>query len=350
MADKLPVAVLGATGAVGQRFVQLLDNHPMFEVVALAASDRSAGKRYLDACRWVIPGDPPSSMRNMIVSSLKPNIPGRLVFSALPSDVAKQVESQFAASGYAVCSNASAFRYEPDVPIIIPEVNADHSSLISTQREKRNWSGFIVTNPNCSTTGITMVLKPLHDAYRLKTVLAFTMQAVSGAGYPGVPSLDILDNVIPYINGEEEKIAHETCLLLGDVDAKEQRGANISVSAHANRAPVMDGHTVALSLGFENSPRPEEAIEVLRSFRSPRDVVDLPSAPEHPLLVRDEDDRPQPRRDRDAECGMAVTVGRVRQCPVLDLRLVLVVHNTIRGAAGGSLLNAELLVKRGLVK
>jgi len=350
MADKLPVAVLGATGAVGQRFVQLLDNHPMFKVVALAASDRSAGKRYADVCRWVIPGDPPASTRDMMVSSLQPGIPGRLVFSALPSDVARQKEEQFAAAGYAVCSNASAFRYEPDVPMIIPEVNPDHSQLITVQQAQRNWPGFIVTNPNCSTTGIVMALKPLHEAFGLKKVFAFTMQAVSGAGYPGVPSLDILGNIIPYIKGEEEKIVRETRLLLGGVDDKEQREADISVSAHANRAPVRDGHTIALSLGFEDSPTPNEAIEVLKSFRAPADLADLPSAPRYPLVVREEEDRPQPQRDRDAQRGMAVTVGRIRECPVLDLRLLVVVHNTIRGAAGGSLLNAELLVKRGLLK
>jgi len=350
MGSRIPVAILGATGAVGQRFVQLLSEHPFFEVTALAASERSAGRRYADACRWVVPGDPPSSLKEMIVSPLEPNIPARLVFSALPADVAREVEPQFAQAGYAVCSNASAFRYEPDVPLIIPEVNADHLSLIAGRRAGRGWPGFIVTNPNCSTTGIVMALKPLHDAFGLKKVFAFTMQAASGAGYPGVPSLDILGNVIPYIAGEEEKIARETRLLLGQVGDGEQREAEISVSAHANRVPVIDGHTIALSLGFENTPTPKEAIEALRAFRGPTDMHDLPSAPKRPIVVRDEDDRPQPRRDRDAERGMAVSVGRVRECPILDLRLVIVVHNTIRGAAGGSLLNGELLIKRGLLR
>jgi len=350
MGSRIPVAILGATGAVGQRFVQLLSEHPFFEVTALAASERSTGRRYADACRWVIPGDPPPSLKEMIVSALEPNLPARLVFSALPADVAREVEPQFAQAGYAVCSNASAFRYEPDVPLIIPEVNADHLSLIAGQRAGRGWPGFIVTNPNCSTTGIVMALKPLYDAFGLKKVFAFTMQAASGAGYPGVPSLDILGNVVPYIGGEEEKIARETCLLLGKVEDGERREAEISVSAHANRVPVIDGHTIALSLGFENTPTPEQAIEVLRAFRGSSDVHNLPSAPKRPIVVRDEDDRPQPRRDRDAERGMAVSVGRVRECPILDLRLVIVVHNTIRGAAGGSLLNGELLVKRGLLR
>ena len=350
MASRIPVAVLGATGAVGQRFVQLLAGHPVFEITALAASQRSAGKSYADACRWVIPGDPPPSVSKMVVSPLKPNIEAHLIFSALPADVARDVEPQFARAGYAVCSNASAFRYEPDVPLVIPEVNADHLSLIAGQRAGRGWPGFIVTNPNCSTTGIVLALKPLHDAFGLSKVFAFTMQGASGAGYPGVPSLDILGNVIPYIGGEEEKIACETRLLLGDVDEKEQHEAKISVSAHANRVPVTDGHTIALSLGFEHRPTPEEALEVLRAFRGPTDVHALPSAPVQPIVVRDENDRPQPRRDRDAERGMAVSVGRVRECPILDLRLVVVVHNTIRGAAGGSLLNGELLLKRGFVK
>ena len=350
MANRIPVAVLGATGAVGQRFVQLLDGHPLFEVTALAASERSAGRSYADACRWVIPGDPPEWARNMTVSPLKADLPARLVFSALPADVAREVEPRFARAGYAVCSNASAYRYEPDVPLLIPEVNSEHLSLIPVQRKERGWPGFIVTNPNCSTTGIVMALKPLHDAFGLKKAFVSTMQGASGAGYPGVPSLDILGNVIPYIGGEEEKIARETRLLLGKIIDGEQRGAEISLSAHANRVPVIDGHTVTMSLGFERKPTPSEATKVLRAFTGPMDVHELPSAPKMPIVVRDESDRPQPRRDRDAERGMAVSVGRVRECPILDLRLVIVVHNTIRGAAGGALLNGELLVQRGLVK
>ncbi len=350
MASKIPVAVLGATGAVGQRFVQLLAEHPLFEIAALAASKRSAGRGYADACRWVIPGDPPASLREMLVSKLEPNLPARLVFSALPANVARDVEPRFAGAGYAVCSNASAFRYEPDVPLVIPEVNSEHLSLISAQHKVRGWPGFIITNPNCSTTGIVMALKPLHDAFCLNKVFAFTMQGASGAGYPGVPSLDILDNVIPYIGGEEEKIARETRLLLGDASDVKQREAEIKVSVHANRVPVIDGHTITMSLGFERKPTPDEAIEILRAFHGPAEVQSLPSAPKQPIVVRDEDDRPQPRRDRDAELGMAVSVGRVRKCPILDLRLVIVVHNTIRGAAGGSLLNGELLAMRGVTR
>ena len=348
--DKIPVVILGATGAVGQRFVQLLADHPWFKIAALAASERSAGRRYADACRWVIPGDPPLSAGEMIVSPLEPNLPARIVFSALPSAVAREVEPAFAQAGYAVCSNASAFRYEPDVPLVIPEVNYTHLALIERQRAGRGWPGFIVTSPNCTTTGIAMAIKPLDAGFGLRRVFAATMQAVSGAGYPGVASLDIADNVLPYIGGEEEKIERETRLLLGRVVDGQRVEAAVVVSAQANRVPVLDGHTICLSLGFTDSPTVEDAIAALVDFRGPPLMRELPSAPERPILVRREPDRPQPRRDRDAEGGMAVTVGRVRSCPVLDLRLVVVVHNTLRGAASGSILNAELLVSSGYVE
>jgi len=318
---KIPVAILGATGAVGQRFVQLLADHPWFEIAALAASERSAGRPYADACNWVIPGDPSPSISEVIVSPLEPNIPARIAFSALPSDVAREIEPLFAQAGYAVCSNASAFRQEPGVPLLIPEVNAGHLALIERQRAERGWSGFIVTSPNCTTTGIVMPLKPLNDAFGLRQVFAVSMQAISGAGYPGVASLDILGNVVPYIGGEEGKIEAETRLLLGRVVDGQRLEADIVVSAQANRVPVLDGHTVCLSLGFDKAPTVEEAVAVLAGFRGPDVVRELPSAPEHPILVRSEPNRPQPRRDRDAEGGMAITVGRVRECPLLDLRL-----------------------------
>ncbi|MBE9472901.1 MAG: aspartate-semialdehyde dehydrogenase, partial [Chloroflexi bacterium] len=248
------------------------------------------------------------------------------------------------------CSNASAFRYEPDVPLVIPEVNADHTALIKRQQAKRGWPGFIVTSPNCTTTGVVMPLKPLDNAFGLRQVFATSMQAISGAGYPGVASLDVLNNVLPYIGGEEEKIERETRLLLGHVVDGRRVEATIVVSAQANRVPVLDGHTVCLSLGFEKQPTVKEAIVALANFRGPDVVRELPSAPEHPILVRLEPDRPQPRRDRDAEGGMAVTVGRVRECPLLHLRLVSVSHNTLRGAASGSILNAELLMTEGYIK
>jgi aspartate-semialdehyde dehydrogenase len=335
---------------VGQRFVQLLDGHPWFELMAVAASDRSAGRRYADACNWVIPGDPPPSTGDMIVHSLEPTLPGRLVFSALPGSAARDVETSFAQAGYAVCSNASAFRQEPGVPLLIPEVNADHVDMIEAQRASRGWPGLIVASPNCTATGIVLPLKPLDDAFGLQKVSAVSMQAISGAGYPGVASLDILGNVVPYIAGEEEKIQQEVRLMLGSIVEGRRVEAKVVVSAQANRVPVLDGHTVCLSLGFETSPTVEEAIAALSGFRGPTIVRELPSAPEHPILVRREPNRPQPRRDRDAGRGMAVTIGRVRPCPLLDIRLVSVSHNTLRGAASGSVLNAELLVAKQVVQ
>ncbi len=343
----IPVAVLGATGAVGQRFIQLLTDHPWFEISALAASERSVGRTYAEASNWVIPGDPPAVVGDIIVSPLEPTMPARIVFSALPASVAQEVEPLFAQAGYLVCSNASAFRYTPDVPLIIPEVNADHLVLIEKQRQDRDWTGLIVTSPNCTTTGMVMPFAPLDQAFGLQKVFATSMQAISGAGYPGVSSLDILGNIVPLISGEEPKIELETRLLLGKLDGGRRQEADLVVSAHANRVPILDGHTICLSLGFREKPTVEEAIAALSDFRGPAQVRDLPSAPERPILVRFEPDRPQPRRDRDASDGMAVSVGRVRPCPLLDLRMVSVSHNTLRGAASGSILNAELLVAEG---
>ena len=347
--DKIPVAVLGATGAVGQRFIQLLANHPWFEIAALAASERSAGRCYADACNWVIPGDPPADIGEMVVQSLEPSLPARLIFSALPSDVAREIEPQFAQSGYAVCSNASTYRAVDDVPLLIPEVNADHVALIETQRAARGWPGLIVTSPNCTITGVALPLKPLDVAFGVRKVFMVSMQATSGAGYPGVASLDILGNVIPYIKGEEEKFPQELAKMLGRVVDGRLIPADLVLSAHANRVPVLDGHTVSLSVGFERPPTVDEAIAVLRDYRGPDVTRGLPSAPERPLVVRLEPDRPQPRRDIDAEGGMAVSVGRVRPCPLLDLRMTTVSHNTLRGAASGAILNAELLVAMGYV-
>jgi aspartate-semialdehyde dehydrogenase len=349
MSTRIPVAVLGATGAVGQRFVQLLADHPWFELTAVAASERSAGRTYAEAVNWVISSGPPPSAGEVIIHPLKPDLPARIAFSALPSEVARTVEPAFARAGYAVCSNAAAFRQEPGVPLLIPEVNAGHVEMIEQQRAERGWPGLIVTSPNCTTTGIVMPLKPLDDAFGLRKVSAVSMQAISGAGYPGVASLDMLDNIIPFIGGEEEKIEQETRLLLGSMADGRRTEANIVVSAQANRVPVLDGHTICLSLGFEERPTVPDAIAALVDFRGPDVMHDLPSAPEHPILFQPEPDRPQPRLDRDAEGGMAVTVGRVRPCSLLDLRLVSVSHNTLRGAASGSILNAELLVALGVV-
>ncbi len=337
---KIPVAVLGATGTVGQRFVQLLADHPWFEVAALAASERSAGRRYAEVCNWVIPGDPPPAIGEMVVWPLEPNLPAELLFSALPSAVAREVEPEFARAGYAVCSNASAYRAVDDVPLLIPEVNADHVALIDAQRARRGWPGLIVTSPNCTITGVALPLKPLDEAFGVRKVFMVSMQATSGAGYPGVSSLDILGNVIPYIAGEEEKFPQELRKLLGRVEDGRLVNADLVLSASANRVPVLEGHTVSLSVGFERPPTVEAAIAALRDYRGSDVARSLPSAPERPLVVRTEPDRPQPRRDRDAEGGMAVSVGRVRPCPLLDLRMTTVSHNTLRGAASGAILNA----------
>jgi aspartate-semialdehyde dehydrogenase len=344
---KIPVGILGATGAVGQRFVQLLHEHPWFEITALAASERSAGQRYADACQWVIPGDPPAGIGELRVQPLQPNLPAEIVFSAVPSSVARQIEPQFAQAGYLVCSNASTFRNVDDVPLLIPEINAEHLALIAQQRTQRGWAGAIVTSPNCTITGVAMALKPLDVAFGVRKVFMVSMQAISGAGYPGVSALDILGNVIPHIPGEEEKFQQELQKLLGHVEHGALASANLVVSAHANRVPVLDGHTVSLSVGFERAPTPEEAVEVLTHYRWPEACRDLYSSPERVLYVRTETDRPQPRRDIDAAGGMAVSVGRVRPCPILDLRLTTVIHNTLRGAASGAVLNAELLVTQG---
>ena len=345
--NKIPVAILGATGIVGQRFVQLLQNHPWFEITALAASDRSVGRTYREACNWVLVGDPPVDLLDKIVEPLSTNLPARLVFSALPSPIAREAEPQLAQAGYAVCSNASAFRQDPDVPVIIPEVNGDHIKMIDWQARRRGWKGLIVTSPNCTTTGTVMPLKPLDEAFNITRFFATSIQAVSGAGYPGLAFIDMTDNMIPFIKGEEEKIETESLLLLGRVNDHERIPAKIKVSAQANRGAVQHGHTVCLSIEFENKPSVEEAIELLTNYRGPEIAWDLPSAPPRPIIVRSEPDRPQPRRDRDAQNGMAASVGRIRACPIFDIKLVSVIHNAVRGAAGGSILNAELLVAGG---
>lgn len=344
---KIPVAILGATGIVGQRFVQMLRNHPWFEITALVGSDRSAGRTYSEACNWVLEGDPPANVLDRVVTPLSTDLPAKLVFSALPSPIAREAEPLLAQAGFAVCSNASAFRQDPDVPVIIPEVNGDHIKMVEWQSARRGWKGLIVTSPNCTTTGTVMPLKPLDEAFNITRFFVTSIQAVSGAGYPGLSFIDMTDNVIPYIKGEEEKIETESLLLLGRITDSERQPANIKVSAQANRTAVQHGHTVCLSIEFEKKPTLDEAVEVLRNYRGPEIAWDLPSAPTKPILVQPEPDRPQPRRDRDTQNGMVATVGRIRPCPIFDLKLVSVIHNAIRGAAGGSILNAELLVSGG---
>jgi aspartate-semialdehyde dehydrogenase len=334
--DKISVGILGATGAVGQRFVQVLADHPWFEITALTGSERTTGGVYRDVCRWVLDEEMPEAIGEMTVYESDLSLPAKILFSALPSRVAKPLEPILAEAGFVVCSNASAYRQEPDVPLIIPEVNGDHLALLERQKSERGWKGLLVTSPNCTATGLVMALKPLDDVFSVQQVFATTMQAVSGAGYPGVPYLDIIDNIIPNIPGEGEKIGQETQLLLGKFEAGERIPAEIGLSIQTNRVPVIDGHMVEMALKFERPPSPGEAIEVLRGFRGSGGTAELPSAPDHPVLVRLEPDRPQPRRDRDASNGMSVTVGGIRPDPLLDLRMISVVHNTLRGAASGS--------------
>jgi len=346
---KIPVGVLGATGTVGQRFVQLLSVHPWFEITALAASERSAGKPYAEACHWLQPTPIPDGIGATVVQPLDAELDCRVLFSALPSQVAAQVEGRCAQAGYAVCSNASAHRMDADVPLLIPEVNPGHAALIEVQRRARGWPGLIAASANCSTTQLVLALKPLHETFGIHTLLAVTLQAVSGAGHPGVASLDILGNVVPYIGGEEDKLETETQKMLGRVQGDQIAHAEMTISAQCNRVPVRDGHLECLSIGLDDRPDLPALIAALEGFRGPPEVAGLPSTPEQPIVVRREPDRPQPILDRDAGNGNAVSVGRIRPCPLFDYRMVLLGHNTLRGAAGGSIHNAELLVKQGWI-
>jgi aspartate-semialdehyde dehydrogenase len=286
----------------------------------------------------------------MTVQSTEPALDVPVVFSALPSSEARDLEPQFAAAGYAVVTNASSFRMTEDVPLLIPEINPDHTNLIRTQREGRGWPGFIVASPNCSTTSIVLPMKIFQDAFGLQAALITTMQAISGAGYPGVPSMAIVDNIVPHIGGEDEKLENEPKKLLGRATNSTVHMADMKLSAQANRVPVMDGHLASVSVKFENPVGPQEGIEALATWQPPAVCAELPSSPKRPLIYRHEDDRPQPRLDRDAENGLAWTVGGVRTCNVLDLRYLAITHNTLRGAASGSILNAELLVCQGFIK
>jgi aspartate-semialdehyde dehydrogenase len=343
-----PVAVLGATGAVGQMFVRLLANHPWFEIAELAASERSAGKKYGEVARWLEGPPPPQSIFSRRVIACDPGVVSApIVFSALDATVAGEVELAFAKAGKFVLSNAKNFRMESDVPLVIPEVNGDHLALIECQRRNRGWKGAIVTNANCSATVAAVALAPLHQKFVIKQLFLSTMQAVSGAGYPGVPSLDILGNVIPFIADEEPKLEREMLKLLGKYEDGEVTSASFKVSAHTNRVPVEHGHTICMTIGFEETPTPEQAVETMRSWKGHPATAGLPTRPEHPLVVTDAIDRPQPKRDVNAGDGMTVTVGRVRRDAILDLRMVALGHNTVRGAAGGSVLNAELLASNG---
>ena len=346
--NKIRVGILGATGAVGQRFVHLLQGHPWFEITALAASTASAGRSYGEVCRWKVSAEMPPTVRDMPVEECAPGLDCDLVFSALPGEVAGPIEESMAATGYFVSSNAKNHRMDPDVPLLIPEVNPGHIQIIEHQRRQRGWErGFIVTSPNCSATPLALALKPLHDSFGLSAVMVTTMQAISGAGYPGLPSWDILENVIPYVGGEEEKVEAEPLKLLGRLEGHKFQPAPIAISAHCNRVPTVEGHLEAVSVRLARKAEVDAVVEALRSFAALPQELELPSAPRRPIVVREEVDRPQPRYDRDEEGGMAVVVGRVRECPVLDYKFVVLGHNTVRGAAGGSILNAELLMAKG---
>ena len=340
------VGILGATGTVGQRFAQLLENHPQFEITAMAASDRSVGKPYSEACAWKLPGSIPSSVRDIVVQPIEPPLDCDIVFSSLPSSVARETEEAFARAGYPVISNSSSYRMDEDVPLLIAEINAEHLGLIAKQRENRGFTkGFIVTNPNCAVVSFAPPLAALHRKFGVESVIVTTMQAVSGAGYPGVASLDITDNVFPYIAGEEPKVETEAQKILGEFTENGIQKADFTVSAQCFRVNVIDGHTASVRVNLKQTATLEEVVEAMRTFPS----LGLHSSPERFIEVTDEPSRPQPRLDRDNGNGMTITVGRVFPDNIYDYRFVSLSHNTVRGAAGSTVLNAELLISRGLI-
>lgn len=346
-AQKFRAGVLGATGIVGQRLLQLLAEHPWFELTEVAASERSSGKKYSEAVKWHLNEPIPTRAAELVVKGLEPTLDCDFVFSALDSSVAGPAEEEFARAGYPVVSNSKNHRMAADVPLLIPEVNASHLDAIPVQQKNRGYgSGFIVTNPNCSTAGLVLALKPLADAFGLEKIFVVTLQAVSGAGYPGVPSLDILGNVVPFISGEEEKMEEEPQKLLGQWDGTRFVEAGLGISAHCNRVPVENGHLECVSASLKKVATLREVREALRKFAVSDELSELPTAVKNPIVVLEEENRPQPRRDVNTGNGMAAVVGRVRECPLLDVKLTLLSHNLLRGAAGAALLNAELLAAR----
>lgn len=342
---KVKVVILGATGAVGQRFVQLLENHPWFEVVALCASERSAGQKYVDVVDWRISSNIPKYGRNMKVGLCDVGVDAKVAFGGLDATVAGQIEGNFRDAGYAVFSNSKNYRMDENVPLVIPEVNADHIALVKKQKQK----GFIVTNPNCTTIGLAMVLAPIERAFGIKQVMVTTMQALSGAGYPGVASMDIVDNIIPFIGGEEEKVETEPLKILGKMVGGKVRFSKMKISADCNRVSVRDGHMESVTIELVKKVSVEKVVEALVNFKGEPQRLKLPSAPQSPIIYKGEATRPQPILDRDLGNGMSVVVGQVRKSNVLDIKLTLLVHNTIRGAAGAAILNAELLKAKGYI-
>jgi aspartate-semialdehyde dehydrogenase len=347
MNKKIPIGILGATGVVGQRFIQMLEHHPWFEVAWLAASDRSEGKVYEDAARWRLKTPIPAAVAKMKVSPATPDGAPKIIFAALDSAIAAELEPRFADAGCAVVSNSSALRMQEDVPLVIPEVNAGHIKLIDVQGWRKKSGGYVVTNPNCSAIGLVLALAPLHQKFGLETVMAVTMQAVSGAGYPGVASLDILGNVIPFIKNEEEKMEEETKKLLGKLNGSKVIPGDFGMSAHCNRVAVEDGHTESITIRLKTKATANEIINAWTSYRAEPQELKLPSAPENPVVYVTAPDRPQPRFDVDMGAGMTTVVGRLRPCSVLDWKFTVLSHNTIRGAAGAAVLNAELLKAKG---
>ena len=344
--ERIQVGILGATGMVGQEFVSFLKDHPWFDLTWLGASDRSAGKAYREATSWRLGGETPAYVRDIIVSESKPEGAPKLVFSAMDASVATEIEQAFASAGHIVVSNSRNHRMDADVPLLVPEINADHLKLVAEQQRLRGWKGQIVTNPNCSTVVLVMALAALKQ-FGIKRVVVTTMQAISGAGYPGVPSMDINANVVPFIGGEEEKMQQETQKILGDFTGFIVEPLAAKVSAHCNRVPVVDGHTIAVSIEFEKKPAEAEILKAWASWRGVPQKKNLPSAPPCPVIYMHEKDRPQPRRDVERENGMAVFTGRLRECPVLDYKFVALGHNTVRGAAGAAVLNAEVMKAEG---
>jgi aspartate-semialdehyde dehydrogenase len=348
--SRIEAGILGATGMVGQHFIKFLEGHPQFDLTWLGASERSAGKRYTDAAKWHLAGGVPEGTRKLSVHEAKPGHAPKLLFSAMDASVATEIEQAFAQAGHVVVSNSRNHRMDADVPLLVPEINPEHLQLLPIQRRHRGWKGLIVTNPNCSTVVLTMALAPLKE-FGIERVIATTMQAVSGAGYPGVASMDILGNVVPYIGSEEEKMQQETQKILGDFSEDHVEPLAAKVSAHCNRVAVVDGHTVTVSVEFSPHSRPTEAdlINAFDTYRGLPQHRNLSSAPRLPVQYLTEPDRPQPRKDAERDRGMATFIGRLRPCPVFDWKFVALGHNTVRGAAGAAVLNAELMVSVGLL-
>ncbi|HHB89854.1 MAG TPA: aspartate-semialdehyde dehydrogenase [Anaerolineae bacterium] len=348
MDKKIPVGIIGATGAVGQRFISLLADHPWFEITDLLASERSAGQRYGDVVKWILPEPLPARIADLTVRQADAGqADARVLFSALPSSQARTLEPLFASRGHYIFSNASAFRMDEDVPLVITEVNPDHLDMIPIQQARRGWDGFIVCNANCTSTHLIGALHPLHLAFGVKKVFVATLQAASGAGYPGIPSMDLIDNIVPHSYGEEEKVETEPRKIMGDFVDGAFRFAQMTITAHCHRVPVLDGHTEAVSVALGKEATLEDILDAFRSYRRLPQELSLPSAPDPAVVVVEGMHRPQPRLDRMAGRGMATVVGRIRPCNLLDWRFSLLGHNTIRGAAGGSILNAELMAYWG---